>query len=381
MPGSSQTLAHRLAMPGTCAPPAEGTSGWDGPSFEVRVSRRDTSEFFGREQPHPADASALFLDTETTGLAGGVGTTPFLVGLAFVADGQVVTEQYFLRRLSGEAAMLEVLCQRLAMVETLVTFNGRRFDWPILEARGIINRTPLAAPPEHHDLIGAARRLWHRPLGTHRLAVIERQALGIDRSDDVDAAQIPGLYLDYLRTGDAALLEPVFEHNRHDVLCLLHLRRKVRRWVEEGEDPPSPVDWEGLGVLRLQAARAADAEGALRYALSGEEEPAARWRIASRLARLLRRDARWEELLALWEHDAALRGSWRVRTLIEVARVRQRRLKQPTLAAAAIEEAMAMVEWLAATGDPIAPALEVQVRARFARLRNAACPTALRASG
>ncbi len=370
MPGSSQTLASKLAMLGTVArAPVARMAGWDGPAFEVRRNRRDAGEFFGREQPHPADASALYLDTETTGLAGGTGTTPFLVGLAFVADGEVVTEQYFLRRLSGEAAMLEALRERLAAAETLVTFNGRRFDWPILEARGIINRTPLEAPPEHHDLIGAARRLWHRPLGTYRLSVIERQALGIDRVDDVDAAQIPGLYLDYLQTGDTVSLEPVFEHNRHDVLCLLHLRRKVRRWVEDGVDPPPPVDWEGLGVLRLRAEREADAEGALRYALSAEEEPAARWRIASRMARLLRRGARWEELLSLWEHNAGARGSWRVRTLIEVAKVQQRRLKQPARAAAALEEAMTVVEWLAAIGDPTAPALETQVRARLLRLR------------
>ncbi|MBM3471050.1 MAG: hypothetical protein FJX73_09705 [Armatimonadetes bacterium] len=386
MPGSSQTLADRLAMMGTVArSPAARTDGWDGPAFEVRRNRRDAGEFFGREQPHPSDASALFLDTETTGLAGGTGTTPFLVGLAFVAGGEVVTEQYFLRRLSGEAAMLGALRERLTAVETLVTFNGRRFDWPILEARGIINRTPLEAPPEHHDLIGAARRLWHRPLGTYRLSAIERHALGIDRVDDVDAAQIPGLYLDYLRTGDAESLEPVFEHNRQDVLCLLHLRRKVRRWVEDGVDPPQPVDWEGLGVLRLQTAAATldgdtasraligDAEAVLRRALEAEDDPAARWRIASRLAPLLRRTERWQELLALWEH-AGVRGSWRVRTLIEVAKVQQWRLKQPARAAAALEEAMTVAEWLAATGNPIAPALEDQVRARLVRLLQAAAP-------
>lgn len=377
MPGSSQTLADRLAMLRTVArPPAARTAGWDGPAFEVRRSRRDLGEFIGREQPHPADASALFLDTETTGLAGGTGTTPFLVGLAFVAGGEVVTEQYFLRRLSGEAAMLDALRERLATVETLVTFNGRRFDWPILEARGIINRTPLEAPPEHHDLIGAARRLWYRPLGTYRLSVIERQVLGIDRVDDVDAVQIPGLYLDYLRTGEAVPLEPVFEHNRHDVLSLLHLRRKVRRWVEDGVDPPQPVDWEGLGVLRLRAEREADAEGALRRALEAEDDPATRWRIALRVSRLLRRAARWEELLALWEDAPCVRGSWRVRTLIEVAKVQKRRLRQPARAVAALEEAMAVAEWLAATGNPIAPALEAQVRARLVRLQQSAARSA-----
>ncbi len=372
MPGSSQTLASKLAMLRTVArAPVARTAGWDGPAFEVRRNRRDAGEFFGREQPHPADASALFLDTETTGLAGGTGTTPFLVGLAFVADGEVVTEQYFLRRLSGEAAMLEALRERLASVETLVTFNGRRFDWPILEARGIINRTPLEAPPEHHDLIGEARRLWHRPLGTYRLSVIERQALGIDRVDDVDAAQIPGLYLDYLCTGDAVSLEPVFEHNRHDVLCLLHLRRKVRRWVEDGVDPPPPVDWEGLGVLRLRAEDEAGGLAALRRALTVEGDPAVRWRIATRIARLLRRGACWEELLVLWQREVGGRGIWHARALVETAKVYQHRLRKPNQALAALEEASGLVEWLLLAGDSLAPMLDGQLRVRMARVSKA----------
>ncbi len=382
MPGSSPTLAGRLEMLGALRRASSSrTPAQDGPAFEIRRHRRDAGEVLGREQPHPADASALFLDTETTGLAGGTGTTAFLVGLACIADGEVVTEQFFLRRLSGEAAMLEALRERLAGAATLVTFNGRRFDWPILEARGVVNRTRLEPPAQHHDLIGAARRLWHRPLGTYRLSVIERQALGIDRTDDVDAAQIPGLYLDYLRTGDAASLEPVFEHNRQDVLTLLHLRRRVRRWVEDGVEPTPPVDWEGLGVLRLRAEREAHAEDALRCALSAEEDPASRWRIALRLARLLRRGGRWEELLALWEHTALTRGPRRARALIEAAKVAQRRLGQPDRAAALLWEAMDAIAWLAAVGDPNTAALEIQVRARLARLPAAAWPGAMRGSG
>jgi len=117
------------------------------------------------------------------------------------------------------------------------------------------------------------------------------------------------------------LLDPVFAHNRQDVACLLHLRRRVRGWIEDGEDPPSPVDWEGLGVLRLQASDEGGAEDALRRALGVEDDHAVRWRIAMRLARLLRRAARWEDLLALWEREVGGRGVWRVRALIEVAKV------------------------------------------------------------
>ncbi|MDR7521541.1 MAG: ribonuclease H-like domain-containing protein [Armatimonadota bacterium] len=344
----------------------------DGPSYEVRRHARSVREVFGREGPHPSDAGALFLDTETTGLAGGTGTTPFLIGLAAVDDDAVVIEQFFLRRLSGEAAMLEAVRGRLQEAETLVTFNGRRFDWPILEARYVMSRMPLDPPADHADLMSAARRLWHRPLGTYRLTAVERLALGIERLADVDSAEIPGLYLDYLRTGDPGPLEPVFAHNQQDVLCLLQLRRRVRRWVEDGEDPPPPVDWEGLGVLRLQAAEEAGALAALRRALTVEDDPAVRWRIAGRIARLLRRRAGWDDLLALWEREVGGKGPWRVRALVEAAKVYQRRLRQPDRAIAALEEALAVTEWLRLCGDPAAAELEGLVLARLDRMRTVA---------
>jgi uncharacterized protein YprB with RNaseH-like and TPR domain len=361
------TLRQRLAMLGTVAPRLR-TEADRGPAFEIRRSVRAARDVFGRDRPHADDAGALFLDTETTGLAGGTGTTPFLIGLASVDGGAVTCEQFFLRRLSGEPAMLEALRARLLEAETLVTFNGRRFDWPILEARFVMSRLNLDPPAEHADLIGVGRRLWYRALGTYRLTAIERHVLGIERVDDIDAARIPGLYLDYLRTGDAEPLEPVFAHNLQDVLCLLHLRHRVRRWIG-GEDPPAPVDWEGLGVLRLQARSEAGALDALRRALDAEDEPAGRWRIAGRIARILRSAGRWEELLRLWEHEVGGRGPWRAKALIETAKVYEHRLRQPSRALAALEEASAVTEWLMLAGEPQAGALDDDVRARLAKLR------------
>jgi uncharacterized protein YprB with RNaseH-like and TPR domain len=370
---SFSSLRDRLTTLGVVASPRSRlrTERDFGPAFEIRRSVRSVREVFGREAPHPSDAGALFLDTETTGLAGGTGTTPFLIGLATVEGDAVTVEQYFLRRLSGEADMLEVVRDRLIEADTLVTFNGRRFDWPILEARFIISRLRLDPPADHADLITTARRLWYRALGTYRLTAIERHALGMDRVDDVDSAEIPGMYLEYLRSGDAAPLEPVFTHNRQDVLCLLHLRRRVRRWIEGGEDPPSPVDWEGLGVLRLQVDDEPGAVAALRRALTVEDDPAVRWRIANRLARVLRRGARWNDLLALWEHEVGGRGAWRARALIEAAKVCNRRFRQRDRAISHLEEAAGVVEWLLLRGDPLAPTLDRNVAGRLTRLRAA----------
>jgi hypothetical protein len=339
-----------------------------GPAFEIRRRVHAPREVWG-ETWSSAEVGTLFLDTETTGLAGGTGTTPFLIGLATVEEHAITVEQYFLRRLSGEPAMLEALRERLVRAETLVTFNGRRFDWPILEARFIMSRMPIDSPAEHADLMGTARRLWYRPLGTYRLTAIERHALGIERVEDVDAAKIPGMYLEYLHNGDAEPLEPVFAHNEQDVLCLVELQGRLRRWIEQGEDPPPPVDWEGLGVLRLRAEQEATALSALRRAMTVEDDPAARWRVATRIARVLRSRKRWDELLALWESEIGGRGAWRVRALIEAAKVYEHRLRQPGRALDALEEAAGIVEWLLIANDSSAPALDVHLRARMARIR------------
>src|SRR5512139_1912815 len=66
-----------------------------------------------------------FLDTETTGLAGGTGTYPFLVGVGRFIDEQFVLKQFFLRDPSEEPAMLEGLADFLAPADALVTFNGK----------------------------------------------------------------------------------------------------------------------------------------------------------------------------------------------------------------------------------------------------------------
>ena len=121
----------------------------------------------------------LFLDTETTGLAGGTGTVPFLVGLAWFEGRSLRVHQLFLRRLGEEAPMLRVLAERMAESSCLVTFNGKSFDWPLLRTRFVLNRVPAPAELPHLDLLHCARRVFkHRGSGT-RLVHLEEQVLGL----------------------------------------------------------------------------------------------------------------------------------------------------------------------------------------------------------
>ncbi len=67
----------------------------------------------------------LFLDTETTGLAGGTGTYAFLIGLAWWDAGGLQVEQLFMRDFAEEHSVLCQLAARLAERPVLVTFNGK----------------------------------------------------------------------------------------------------------------------------------------------------------------------------------------------------------------------------------------------------------------
>ena len=124
--------------------------------------------------------AAVFLDTETTGLAGGTGTAAFLVGVGFVDGDRFRVRQYFMRDYHEEAALLHALAEDLARFDRLVTFNGKMFDVPLLEARYRLNRArfPLAAAP-HLDLLHPARRLWKARLESCRLQSLEAELLGV----------------------------------------------------------------------------------------------------------------------------------------------------------------------------------------------------------
>jgi uncharacterized protein len=165
---------------------------------------------------------ALFLDTETTGLARGAGTVAFLVGLAsWEPDNTFVLEQLLVRQLGEEAPMLEHVRQRVERASLLVTFNGKSFDMPLLRTRLVMARLPAMKEPPHLDLLHVARRV-HGSRLRHgcRLTALEGNVLGFERPDDVASADISAIYLHFLRTGDARGLLGVVEHNAWDVIAM-----------------------------------------------------------------------------------------------------------------------------------------------------------------
>ena len=199
----------------------------------------------------PEPSRLAFLDTETTGLAGGTGTVAFLIGVASVEAGQFVVRQFFLRDYPEEKAALAALAEVLGRAEGLVTFNGKTFDVPLLETRYTLAR--MKSPFSrllHLDMLHPARQMWKLRLESCALADLERQVLDIRREGDVAGSEIPQIYFDYLRSGDARGLAPVFYHNALDVLSLAALAVVLAR-VIQGEERSASAPHSGLDLYSL----------------------------------------------------------------------------------------------------------------------------------
>lgn len=293
--------------------------------------------------PRPA-----FLDTETTGLAGGTGTLVFLTGIALWEGESLCLRLVFLRDPAGEPAALRYLADLLAGATGLVTFNGRGFDVPLLQSRFILNRLPptFAALP-HLDLLAVARLLWRDHLPSRRLGALETALLGVLREeDDIPSWLIPDVYREYLQTGRTNELARVFYHNRVDVLSLVTLLIHCGRLAAEPAAPTTAAtEWVGVGRLYALAGREAEAQAAWRRALEADLPPETAERLWRELAQAHKRRGEWEAALALWAAWAE-RIPWAVEPLVERAKHAEWVADDPAAALVATEEALARLERL-----------------------------------
>ncbi len=192
------------------------------PAGDGAAQGRESTGGSGDSAP-PDVRRMLFLDTETTGL-GGPGTYAFLVGLGFVEDDAFVVRQHFIRSPDEEAAMLHAVAETLGECPTITTFNGVSFDVPLLRTRMRALGVKFSFRDILHcDLLYGARRLWQRRLPNCRLQTLEEGVLGFKRQGDVPSGDVPGLYFDFLETGDLDSLEGVFHHNVLDIISLAAL--------------------------------------------------------------------------------------------------------------------------------------------------------------
>ncbi len=253
--------------------------------------------------------SFAFLDVETTGLAGGTGTYAFLVGVGRFEGENFHLVQYFMRDPSEESAMLEGLMDFLAPNAALVTFNGKAFDAPLLVTRYLLHDLPVPFKNfAHLDLLPLARRLWRDRLPSRALKYLEENVLVAPRSiDEVPGYEIPYLYFDYLRTGDATPLKGVFYHNAMDIVALAALMNHMASVLHAPFDGrvQHGLDFIALAKLfedldrREEAARLY--ERGLEVGVSEMDFSAA----VQRLSALQRRRGDLESAVSLWQKAAA----------------------------------------------------------------------------
>ncbi|MDQ0228805.1 uncharacterized protein YprB with RNaseH-like and TPR domain [Metabacillus malikii] len=166
----------------------------------------------------------FFFDTETTGLGGGVGNTIFLLGQAQVFHDRVVVKQYLLPGPGNEVALYQSFLQDINS-KTLVTYNGKAFDWPQVKTRHTLLRESVPKLPAfgHFDLFHASRRLWKQELDSVKLANVEKEILGIKRKDDIPGYLAPMIYFQFVKDNQPDIIEGVLKHNEIDVLSLITL--------------------------------------------------------------------------------------------------------------------------------------------------------------
>ena len=250
-----------------------------------------------------------FLDTETSGLSGGTGTYAFLVGIARFVDDQLVLRQFFMRDPSEEPALLEAVGQFLAPAQALVTFNGKAFDAPLLATRYRLHHVPIPFQDYAHlDLLPLARRLWRDRLESRALKFLEQHILGMSRaSDEVPGYEIPWLYFDYLRSGDARPLSGVFYHNAMDVVAMAALLAYVNDVMEDpyGGHVEHGLDFVALGKLFEDLGRWEEAARLFEHGLELHLTESDFALAVRHLSILQKRRGDFDEALRLWETAAA----------------------------------------------------------------------------
>ncbi|MGC8634639.1 MAG: ribonuclease H-like domain-containing protein [Candidatus Limnocylindrales bacterium] len=333
--------------------------------------------------PYPVDPGRplVCLDTETTGLGTAAGTVVFLVGLGRWDGERFVVEQLLLPDHSDEPAFLAALESAIPPDAWLVTYNGLGFDWPLLVTRFRLHGAMAPAHAGHLDLLPVARQLWRHRLPDARLATVERGVVRVQRNGDLPGALVPARYLDFLRTGRAAPLRAVLDHNRQDVLSLglllAHLARHLSDLQAYAAEEPGDV--AALGHAYARHGRYEEALACCTAAVAASREPRLRARLAEERARLLRRCGRYGESAAAWQEIARAGGPSAAVAWVQLAKHLEHVTRDPIAALAAVEQAAQLLERSRLLGSGL-PRLERDLPRRRDRLLRRARSTRSRRS-
>jgi uncharacterized protein len=303
--------------------------------FGVAAMRQDV---IGLPALEPDPGCIAYVDTETTGLAGGAGPYVFAAAVATPIPAGLRVAQFFLPEPGMEPAFLHVLRDEIEAADGVATFNGSSFDLPILRTRWVMARMPGEFTHSPHvDLLTLVRALYRHRLGNCTLRYVEERILGYEREDPLPSALVPEAYFGYLRLGSHEYLEAALEHNRLDVISLVHLHSRMLRRLEGADVDMDADDWLALGRHRWRRGARADGWRALRNATAFARGEAAATAGLLLSRRLLRRGA-------IGSADSLL--SWLstnidddIRVCVARARLLEWRRRDPQQALMVVEEA------------------------------------------
>ena len=258
----------------------------------------------------------LFLDTETTGLSGGAGTVAFEIGIGFIDQRGMVIRQYVMRDYGEEGPMLAEIASLFPRFDTVVSFNGKTFDLPLLESRMVMHRIrlPVTQMPQL-DLLHAARRVYKLRLKRCNLSTLEEAVLGHRRHDDLPGAQVPQRYFDYIRTKEFSLLEDVLRHNFDDVKSLAQLTGHLCAVFRQPESLVHAQDLFGVGKTLMRSGRTQRARACFKIlghsTLSGQAH--------MHLATSYKKEKEWTQAVNTWQSMIA-QGVGGISPYVELAK-------------------------------------------------------------
>lgn len=295
----------------------------------------------------------FFFDTETTGLGSGTGNTIFLLGHARVYDDRVVVRQHILPHPGAEIALYQSFLSEVDYT-TLVTYNGKAFDWPVVQTRHTLIRDALPHLPSfgHFDLYHASRRIWKQRLSSVRLAYVEKEILGVERKEDIPGFLAPMMYVEFLSTKHPETIVGVLKHNEMDILSLIVLYIHLSKQILQAEEIDHATE-------KLEMARWFDALGEVTEAKKVYEQVAesnryeamqAKWN----LSLIYKKEKNYSKAIAIWEELFLTgQGRWKIEAAIELAKLYEHRFREPEKAYHYAEEAYRLQKTLHLPGQSV----------------------------
>jgi uncharacterized protein YprB with RNaseH-like and TPR domain len=298
---------------------------------------------------HPLSAEGhkaeelFFFDTETTGLGGGVGNTIFLLGYASVSGDQLILRQHILPHPGAEVPLYQSFLEKVNY-KTLVTYNGKSFDWPQVKTRHTLVREHVPMLPEfgHFDLFHAARRLWKHKLDRVKLNVVEKEVLGVERVDDIPGFLAPMIYFDFIENKQPDGMIGILKHNEIDILSLVTLYTHLTFQLFGMDKTQTRTESYEVGRWFSTLGEKHKAKKVLTNLAEGNDFPAFQAKMI--LACQFKKELEWEKARKMFL-EVVDSGDARMmlEALLELSKIYEHRIKDLEMATHCCQKAIALV--------------------------------------